>query len=233
MPDYRRILWDGRRWLITAVLLFVFGLAAGLMVSLTVPDEAVRILQPAMERLRDVGQRVATEASPFQRTSIIFRNNGLAVLWMMLLGLFAVPFFGLVPAAGAFGNGAMIGIVVGLGPRFSPLAASPGTMLLATLPHGIIEIPALLIGTAWGMKLGLAWLLPNASGHRMHTLGRTALEAGQIFVLVSVLLIVAAAIEANVTLALVQGTRQAALSGPLSGPLAGALTALASAAAIL
>jgi stage II sporulation protein M len=229
MPDYRHILWEGRRWLITAVLLFVCGLVAGLIVSITVPDEALRILQPAMERLRDVGQRVATEASPLQRTSIIFRNNGLAVLWMMLLGLFAVPFFGLVPAVGAFGNGAMIGIVVGLGPRFSPLAASPGTMLLATLPHGIIEIPALLIGTAWGMKLGLAWLLPNANGHRMRTLGRSALEAGQIFVLVSVLLIVAAAIEANVTLALVQGARQAAASGAL----AGALTALASAAAIL
>ena len=52
MPDYRHILWEGRRWLITAVLLFVCGLVAGLIVSLTVPDEALRILQPAMERLR-------------------------------------------------------------------------------------------------------------------------------------------------------------------------------------
>jgi stage II sporulation protein M len=209
MPDYRRILWEGRRWLTTAVLLFLAGVVVGLVTSVAVPEEALRILQPAMERLREIGQRVATEASPFERTSIIFRNNGLALLWMMLLGLFAVPFFGLVPALGAFGNGAMIGIVVGLGPRFSPLAASPGTILLATLPHGIIEIPALWIGTAWGMKLGLAWLLPGASGHRLRTLGHTALEAGQIFVLVSVLLIVAAAIEANVTLTLVQQTRQA------------------------
>jgi stage II sporulation protein M len=207
MPDYRRILWEGRRWLLSAVLLFLVGVVAGLVTSLAFPDESLRMLQPAMERLRDVGQRVASEASPFERTSIIFRNNGQALLWMMLLGLFAVPFFGLVPAAGVFGNGAMIGIVVGLGSRFSPLAASPGAILLATLPHGIIEIPALLIGTAWGMKLGLAWLLPGAAGHRLRTLGRSALEAGQIFVLVSVLLIIAAAIEANVTLALVQRAR--------------------------
>jgi stage II sporulation protein M len=211
MPDYRRILWEGRRWVLTAVLLFLAGLVAGLITSITVPDEAMRILQPAMDRLGEIGRRVATEASPFERTSIIFRNNGLALLWMMLLGLFAVPFFGLVPAAGAFGNGAMIGIVVGLGSRFSPLAASPGTILLATVPHGIIEIPALWIGTAWGMKLGLAWLLPNATGQRLRTLGRSALEAGQIFVLVSVLLIIAAAIEANLTLALVQQTRRASL----------------------
>jgi stage II sporulation protein M len=215
MPDYRRILWEGRRWLLSAVLLFLVGVVAGLVTSLAFPDEALRILQPAMERLREVGQRVASEASPFERTSIIFRNNGLALLWMMLLGLFAVPFFGLVPAAGVFGNGAMIGIVVGLGSRFSPVAASPGAILLATLPHGIIEIPALLIGTAWGMKLGLAWLLPGAAGHRLRTLGRSALEAGQIFVLVSVLLIIAAAIEANVTLALVQRARLTAYPAEL------------------
>jgi stage II sporulation protein M len=215
MPDYRRILWDGRRWLISAVLLFLVGIVAGLFTSVAFPDESLRVLQPAMERLREVGQRVTSEPSPFERTSIIFRNNGLALLWMMLLGLFAVPFFGLVPAAGVFGNGAMIGIIVGLGSRFSPGAASPGAILLATLPHGIIEIPALWIGTAWGMKLGLAWLLPGAAGHRLRTLGRSALEAGQIFVLVSVLLIIAAAIEANVTLAIVQQSRPTALAAGL------------------
>ena len=49
-------------------------------------------------------------------------------------------------------------------------------------------------------------------------LGQSALETGQVFVLVSVMLLVAAAIEANITLALVQqqvGTIRAASPGIL------------------
>jgi stage II sporulation protein M len=209
MPDYRRILWEGRRWILTAVLLFLTGALLGLIASLAYPDEVMRQLQPFVGQLREVGERVAAEGSPLARTSIIFRNNGMALLWMLLLGLVPFPVFGFWPAAGTFGNGFLVGIVLGLGPRFSPLAASPWTIVLATLPHGIIELPALWIGAAWGMKLGLAWLLPSAAGHRLRVLGQSALEAGQIFVLVSVMLVVAAAIEGNVTLSLVKQFQQA------------------------
>jgi stage II sporulation protein M len=128
---------------------------------------------------------------------------------MMLLGLFPLPFPGFWPAMGTFGNGLLLGIIVGLGERISPLASTPQTFLLATLPHGVIELPAVCIASAWGMKLGLAWLAPRAAGRRWQVLGQSALEAAQIFVLVAVLLIVAAAIEANVTLALVKGAQSA------------------------
>jgi stage II sporulation protein M len=175
-------------------------------------------LEPFAGILRQVGERLAAETSPVERTAIIFRNNGEALLRLMLLGLFPFPFFGFVPAAGTFLNGAIIGVVLGLGTQFSPIAASPGLLLLATVPHGIIELPALWIGAAWGMKLGLAWLLPAARGQRLRVLGQSALETGQVFVLVSLMLLVAAAIEANVTLALVQqqvGTVRAASPGIL------------------
>ncbi|HEX2517529.1 MAG TPA: stage II sporulation protein M [Chloroflexota bacterium] len=204
MPDYRRILWDGRRWILCAFLLFLSGSVLGLIVALVAPQWATAQLQPFAGLLRQVGERLAAETSPVQRTAIIFRNNGEALLRMMLLGLFPFPFFGFVPAAGTFFNGALIGVVLGLGTQYSPLAASPGLLLLATVPHGIIELPALWIGAAWGMKLGLAWLLPAARGQRLRVLGHSALETGQIFVLVSLMLLAAAAIEANVTLALVQ-----------------------------
>jgi stage II sporulation protein M len=204
MPDYRRILWGGRRWILSAFLLFVTGAVLGLIVALVAPQQAMAQLQPFAALLRQVGERLAAETSPVQRTAIIFRNNGEALLRLMLLGLFPFPFFGFVPAAGTFLNGAIIGVVLGLGTQFSPLASSPWLLLLATVPHGIIELPALWIGAAWGMKLGLAWLLPSARGQRLRVLGQSALEAGQVFVLVSLMLLVAAAIEANVTLALVQ-----------------------------
>jgi stage II sporulation protein M len=218
MPDYRRILWEGRRWILTAFLLFVSGSLLGLIVAVVAPQWATAQLQPFAALLRQVGERLAAETSPVERTAIIFRNNGEALLRLMLLGLFPFPFFGFVPAAGTFLNGAIIGVVLGLGTQISPLAASPWLLLLATVPHGIIELPALWIGAAWGMKLGLAWLLPAARGQRLRVLGRSALETGQVFVLVSLMLLVAAAIEANLTLALVQqqvGTVRAASPGIL------------------
>ena len=121
MPDYRRILWDGRRWMLTAVLLFVVGAAAGAGRGPgRPPDEARRSCSPSPGCLREVGERLAAETSPVERTSIIFRNNGLALLRMMLLGLFPFPFFGFVPAAGTFVNGAMIGIVARAGDALLP-----------------------------------------------------------------------------------------------------------------
>jgi stage II sporulation protein M len=164
-------------------------------------------LRPAMARLQEIGQSLTGNTSPLERTSIIFRNNGLVALWMMVLGVFM---FGLVPAVSSFLNGALIGAILGLGNRLLPESPSLGMVLLATLPHGVIELPAIWIASAWGMKLGLAWLLPGASGQRIRVLGRTALEGAQVFVLVAVMLLVAAAIEANVTLALVRSTQAAA-----------------------
>ena len=164
-------------------------------------------MRPAIANLEEIGQRLTSSTSPLERTSIIFRNNGLVVLRMMVLGVFL---FGLVPAGSVFLNGAVIGAVLGLGSRLLPDPASLGTALLSTLPHGVIELPAIWIASAWGMKFGLAWLLPGASGQRIRVLGRTALEVAQVFVLVAVMLLVAAAIEANLTLALVRSTQAAA-----------------------
>jgi stage II sporulation protein M len=206
MPDYRRILWDGRRWIIASMLLFFAGGLAGYIYALLQPDAVLEGLRPAVARLQEIGQRLTSNTSPLERTSIIFRNNGLVALWMMVLGVFM---FGLVPALASVVNGALIGAVLGLGNRLLPDAPSLGTVLLSTLPHGVIELPAIWIASAWGMKLGLAWLLPGASGRRVRVLGRTALEGAQVFVLVAVLLLLAAVIEANVTLALVRSAQAA------------------------
>jgi uncharacterized membrane protein SpoIIM required for sporulation len=57
------------------------------------------------------------------------------------------------------------------------------------------------------MKLGLSWLMPAANGRRLVEWRETAAEAAYVLVLSAALLAVAAAIEGNVTLALVQWLR--------------------------
>ncbi|NCV20760.1 MAG: stage II sporulation protein M [Chloroflexi bacterium] len=83
-------------------------------------------------------------------------------------------------------------------------APSPGVMVAGIAPHAVFELPALWLASAWGMKLGVSWLLPGASGRRMLEWRETASEAAYVLVLAAGLLVIAAAIEGNLSLALVQ-----------------------------
>ena len=207
IPDYPRMLWAGRRWLAAAALLFALGIAGGYVVAVTRPGVALAEIQPALARLREVGQRVTASRSPVERALLIYANNLRAVLTMLAGGVLA----GIVPALALFVNGAVVGILLGLGSRLSPLASSPLLLALSIVPHGVFELPAMWFGGAWGMRLGLGWLQSDAAGRRGQVFKQLAIEAGQVFLLAAALLLVAALIEGNVTLALVRSARASPL----------------------
>jgi stage II sporulation protein M len=200
VAGYGTLLWGGRRWIAAAVLLFVGGAVLGYGAASAQPAFALQQIRPLLTILRDVGERVAAAASPLERTWIIFATNARSVLWMMLGG----AVFGLLPAVGVLTNGLAVGAVAALAGHVSPLPPSPRILALSILPHAIFELPALWFASAWGMKLGLAWLQPAAAGNRAGVFRAAALEAAQVFALALVLLFIAAAVEANVTLALVR-----------------------------
>jgi stage II sporulation protein M len=200
MAGYGALLWGGRRWVTVAVLLFLGGCAAGYVAATTQPQRIIELIQPVLERLGSIGERIVNSGSPYQRTWILFQNNVGAVLAMIAGGVV----FGLLPAFGALQTGALLGIVAGLGASLSPVAATPRMLVLSILPHAVFELPAVWLATAWGMKLGLSWLAPSAEGRRALVFRTAVLEAAQVFALAVVLLFVAALVEANVTLALVR-----------------------------
>jgi stage II sporulation protein M len=203
IPDYPRILWDGRRWLAAAALLFLLGIAAGYVVAVTHPSVALAQIEPAVAKLHEVGTRVTSSRSPVERAVLIYRNNLTAVCVMLAGGLLA----GVVPALALLFNGAMLGALIGLGGTVSPLAVSPLLLALSILPHGIFELPAVWCGGAWGMRLGLGWLRYDEAGARRRALAQTAIEAAQVLLLAAALLLLAAFIEGNVTPALVRSVR--------------------------
>ncbi len=88
--------------------------------------------------------------SPPLVMAVIFLNNSIKALVVIILGysLGLVPFFFLVV------NGLIIGLVVA---SFSGIVGS-WTVVLALLPHGIIELPALLLAAALGFRVGAAVL---------------------------------------------------------------------------
>ena len=197
-PDYRQLLWDGRRWMLAALLVFVVGALVGYAISMAFPAQTLAKIVPLVAGIREISEKVMASGSPVQRALIIYVHNVVLVYLMLEGGLMA----GLPSAAGLALNGGMVGVMFGLGARISDMGVSPGMMLLAIAPHGIFEIPAMCMGSAWGMRLGLRWLGPAAAGRRRRVLARSALEAGQVFVLVALLLLIAAFVEGNVTLAL-------------------------------
>ena len=128
-------------YLKAATVFFVGGVLLGVYIARALPDSANMIQDSAIEFVE--GFAGLTPAMLFL---IIFLNNAVKTFVFMLLGVV----FGIVPALFLFLNGAVIGVVVTL------LFTELGGALIATalIPHGVIEIPAVLAGSAIGLLLG-------------------------------------------------------------------------------
>jgi stage II sporulation protein M len=201
--QYREVLWGGRRWILASVALFVAGSVSGYGAASTDPDGVRDLLGPLLQMVASVGAQVVKSGDPLVRTWLIFRNNASAITQFVALGCFA----GLVPAVDTFANGAVLGVMAALKGDLGRGRVGPDVLIAGIAPHAVFELPALWLAAAWGMKLGLSWLMPSANGRRLVEWRETAAESAYVLVLSASLLAVAAAIEANVTLALVQWLR--------------------------
>lgn len=157
---YRELLWDGRRWVIAAVALFIGGTVSGYSAAISQPQMVIEAMTPLIQAVAQVGAQVVAASDPLTRTWVIFRMNAAAVTQFVALGVAG----GLVPAINTFANGAMIGVVAAIGGNLAGGRVSPGVMVASIAPHAVFELPALWLASAWGMKLGVSWLLPGASG---------------------------------------------------------------------
>lgn len=126
---------------------------------------------------------------------IIFLNNVKATVLMMLSGAF-LPFLPLM--VGILPNGYVIGLLAGFYEYERILPKS--TFFLGLLPHGLFEIPALLlaatIGTLWG---GRNWRSLFREEFSRSTLGAHAKASLAFLPLLLVLLLIAALVEVLVT----------------------------------
>jgi stage II sporulation protein M len=96
--------------------------------------------------------RIATEPYTDQSGGVVFLfillNNVIATILMLLLGMV----FGVLPVVGVVSNGLLLGVLW----RQAAKIAGYGQAALSILPHGIFEIPALLLAASYGLWLGMA-----------------------------------------------------------------------------
>jgi stage II sporulation protein M len=131
-------------WVIIATSLFAIGLGIGLIVAMTMPDSVTGFLSEEMSTLEELGDMFG----PFQATTaifIFFKNVS-----VLLLSFLFSPFFCLLPVLALVLNGVLLSFVSVIVSREESL----GLVVAGLLPHGVFEIPAIMIGEAAALSFG-------------------------------------------------------------------------------
>jgi len=175
-------------YLKTAILIFLGSIALGFFGSLFFPGLIGQLFNSVFSMLEDLGREILVEQPPLQGTITLFFHNLRAVAGSIIFG----AALGIFPVIGMVINGALLGVVMGFA---AAGRASFLTIVAGILPHGIIEIPALVIGAGAGLYLG--WGVFNKRlwpGYK-----QAGINAAKVLLLCAAMLAVAAVIEVNIT----------------------------------
>lgn len=139
--NYKNYIYSFRYFILVSLLIFSFSIIYGCITAQVSPEQTKAII----EEFKDVYKPIL-QASPFVQFLLVFLNNTLAAFLVILLSVI----FGIVPVLALVSNGFIIGIFAFLWTQeFSLFAFFNGI-----LPHGIIEIPVLIIASTIGLKIG-------------------------------------------------------------------------------
>jgi stage II sporulation protein M len=150
-------------------------------------------LQKLIERARttpDMRQLRESFSAAF-----LFMNNTRAIVTILLAGLVSFSVLGIVLYL------LNISLIGGLFAIFQLLGISPWPLFLAgVLPHGIFEIPALMIGSAAVLYIGVGLVTPQTGRSMGEVLIELLADWVKVFLGVVIpLLALAALIEAHIT----------------------------------
>ncbi|WP_406670158.1 stage II sporulation protein M [Methanolobus sp. ZRKC4] len=124
-----------------SLLFFVLSTIAGYAYYTIEPSYALNSLS-GLEELAEMLQGL----SAFEIMLLIFVNNSVKMFFSILLG-FAL---GIIP----FGFLVLNGFILGVFAHYQAVESGTLFIIAGLTPHGIIEIPMLLISSAIGLKIG-------------------------------------------------------------------------------
>jgi stage II sporulation protein M len=168
-----------------------FAFAAGTIPGYVFYEESRAAMMPALEDLAD---QFTLDEPKHILALRIFANNTKSSLFMLVGGTFLF-----VPLLILAVNGYLVGFVM---KAFLDKGYSLPQFFAVMLGHGLLELPALFIAAAVGMRIGLSCLFPG--GGRVKAVSGSIKEAAATYIAVVLPLLLAAAfIEAYVSSALV------------------------------
>lgn len=134
-----------RKALLISFLLFVIGAVIGWVAT----SSLEKLLVQQLEGLSEISGTLSESSNPqWSFFVFIFLNNSIKSVFIIFLG----ALFGILPAIFLLINGAVIGYLI----HISSLQGRDLFELIVKglLPHGIIEIPAIIIACAFGLHFG-------------------------------------------------------------------------------
>ncbi|MEN3035223.1 MAG: stage II sporulation protein M [Candidatus Methanosuratincola sp.] len=179
---------ENAKYLVAATMLFLAGMIFGAIVGSS--GEAADGSNSLIEQLEPLSQ-FYKPFQPFTVAFLFFKNLLTAGMAFILSPVIVVP------AAILLLNGYLLGMVGTIVTNEISLWAA----LAALAPHGIFEMPALVIAAAAGFRLGIAVLKKIVSKIRKKefSVSNDFEKSLRLFVLSAILLFVAAIMETYVT----------------------------------
>jgi stage II sporulation protein M len=192
MPRQERRAYLGRLrpYLTASVLLFTAGIVIGLMIVSSFPG-----LGDYFEQTISAFVKTFAGLPRLKLAAAIFLNNAVKTLLAIFLGTIV----GVIPVCFLLANGVALGIAWSLSANSRGIWFS----LLSIVPHGVLELPAVFLGTSIGLMIGVQ-ALKQLTGKSNTNISAELVQGLRYFCTVILpLLLVAALVEAFVTAALV------------------------------
>ena len=188
------------RWLLhyvpVAALILIVSVLLGYGLGSQIPAEW----------LQNPGTTGENPFMPAELTTLSLTINNLGALLVMALGAISL---GSMTVLSLVLNGLLIGAVVGIALKQVSLVVVAALIV----PHGLIEIPALLIVAAVGLRFGWRTLQYIRGRTNELVTGQDIREAGWLLATAAVLIVIAAYIEANLTVEVASRFTDTDLSG--------------------
>lgn len=179
-----KYLKESKNYFLIIIIVLGFFSIIGFLFPVFLIDMIREFVQEIVEKTEGMGF--------FQLFVFIFQNNVMTAFFGLLLGLV----LGLFPLLLAMVNGYVLGFVA----NFSVSVAGI-SILFRLLPHGVFEIPALIISLGLGLKLGMFVFAKH--GTRKQVLKYDLENSLRVFLFVVVpLLLIAGLIEAGLIILL-------------------------------
>lgn len=134
-----RFIKESKRYIYFSFLLFFFFGLIGFLFPIFFKEQILEMIKELISKTYGL--------SVFELVGFIFKNNLTSSFFAIFLGIF----FGLFPIFILILNGYLLGFV-----SYSVVSQDSIFVLWRLLPHGIFEIPAIMISAGLGLKLGLS-----------------------------------------------------------------------------
>lgn len=178
-----------------SLALFFFGIAIGFFIFNSFLAHNLDVIDTFFKELLE-GVGPIDELSPIQLTFTIFFINMRTSFFIMMLG----AIFGLFPFLSLLANGMLVGLLYA---RLIFEGGSSLVFLMGILPHGVIEIPAIMIAASQGLRTGKEFIVPPQGKTRPEALRNNIIKGLKLFAVLLPLLLVAAFIEVYISAQLI------------------------------